>query len=1085
MTEQMMVVNKYPILKQFIGVAVFGLLFIIVFLLFGSRTSAISGAGAYFPDTSYGGQGASYAIVQVTGSNVPNANTKMKARTTIANVYVPTSMVGQTVTVTVTNGCDGTIRDNDSWAGHTNFRIRNSTTPAAPLLASVSTNASVDCLVGPNINMSFVPTAIDSSHPYYPNAFTLDNGVSYNVYQFIADGNMIEAGSSARYLNAFGLLVATPGLQVGISSFPAPCDNFFYPISCPTPRFINGNLASWVYTSFYGPSPASILPNYNQKISIGSDCEITGGGISFYDLDASDGTLSQANMEIRLYRAGVPLGTFTPNGTYVEAISVLGMRFWEGGVPGLLNPHPGFGGNNDQYMDIPGGDPMFSGLGNFERGIDYELQINGIDSDNAIQILPNYALCQTNENPIGYIDSCSQSGGQTVIYGWAYDDNSANANQPQVSVNVGGTVQTVDSPYDYRSAQINPFIDSAGYGNRARDNRYGFRVTYSGLTRGNSYAISGTVINVGNGSNQAIGINIGGPPAGGGGGGYGFPGNVIPQECLNRPPTITVVTVNCDIYRFTVNDADGDAVSLNLLVNDAVVAGAAYNLTGQTASNTEYTFNIGDWRDFNSRKFEIRANDGGGNVDAGETNVGPCVRAICGGITVIPSNLEVNRAFTITTNFITRNIADTANMQIGARGNAETYNVNITIAPAGFGTPGNPVVAGAPLNSSSSNPLNHTVGGFRAPASPVSATINYSLDSANNNADVNGCSTVVQVASVPYVQTFRGDVIAGYGIKNNISDVCTDTSSTVRATTATTLTNVNEFVGSGAQTATLAFGAVTGFRSAITESGRNASPWLRTFANSNRTATSALGSGTFGGSFDTSLCAENWSDDKPVNITTINSGTDLDLNTLNGLARYQGNGGPVRIFASGAVTGTRKIFVEGDAIIGNDGADIINSTSWNSIYDIPSTVIVATGNIYIDGNVRRLDAILVSEGTVFTCTPSRLVLPSGVAGADITTVNPAEFRDGGLCYTNSLTINGAIVASSVRLWRTGGTLSRAFTGSVVDSTGYQVYNEGLTQAETIRLAPDVYVAPRFGENPTNGEPGKKQYDSLISLPPPF
>ena len=79
-------VGKYKLTH--VGLFV-GLLFACIFIL-GSRSWAISGAGSYFPDTSPGGQGPSYTVVQVTAAGQPGANFKMKAQTTVANVYVNT-----------------------------------------------------------------------------------------------------------------------------------------------------------------------------------------------------------------------------------------------------------------------------------------------------------------------------------------------------------------------------------------------------------------------------------------------------------------------------------------------------------------------------------------------------------------------------------------------------------------------------------------------------------------------------------------------------------------------------------------------------------------------------------------------------------------------------------------------------------------------------------------------------------------------------------------------------------------------------------------------------------------------------------
>jgi hypothetical protein len=62
------------------------------------------------------------------------------------------------------------------------------------------------------------------------------------------------------------------------------------------------------------------------------------------------------------------------------------------------------------------------------------------------------------------------------------------------------------------------------------DNVYGWTATYTGLVRGNNYTVSGTVLNVGSGINQALSIN---PNPNFDGSTFDvFPGGMIDQDCL-------------------------------------------------------------------------------------------------------------------------------------------------------------------------------------------------------------------------------------------------------------------------------------------------------------------------------------------------------------------------------------------------------------------------------------------------------------------------------------------------------------------------------------------------------------------------
>ena len=141
--------------------------------------------------------------------------------------------------------------------------------------------------------------------------------------------------------------------------------------------------------------------------------------------------------------------------------------------------------------------------------------------------------------PYGYIDSCKlePSGTVTTIEGWAYDADAptsgdGNGTQPRVSVTVTGvtTQSNLTTDVPYRTAQINPYIDSVTPGGPHNPN-YGFAPSYSNLRRGTVYGISGTVNNYGQPGTVNLLINTSatvGPSLNG----VGFPGNNIPDSCL-------------------------------------------------------------------------------------------------------------------------------------------------------------------------------------------------------------------------------------------------------------------------------------------------------------------------------------------------------------------------------------------------------------------------------------------------------------------------------------------------------------------------------------------------------------------------
>ncbi len=233
------------------------------------------------------------------------------------------------------------------------------------------------------------------------------------------------------------------------------------------------------------------------------------------------------------------------------------------------------------------------------RGRSYEWRWENVNRTNGIQVwvpfseITTLVTCADPIDPVGYADSCVLSGNNTIIYGWAYDDNaSTNDGRPRVTTRLnGGSAVTDDTDRSYRNSQINSYLDTFSHGNRARDNRYGFAITYSGLTRGNTYNLSGTVLDVGPGSNQALGINTSSsPPSGGVSGSSGFPGSRIPDACLpNIPPT----TWDYRHYQFNDGAASGTTYPLIRAGTSVTIGGRVRNYgTGTGANNYDYRLRV-------------------------------------------------------------------------------------------------------------------------------------------------------------------------------------------------------------------------------------------------------------------------------------------------------------------------------------------------------------------------------------------------------------------------------------------------------------------------------------------------------------
>ncbi len=540
-------------IRLFFGLFVFAG---ILLMFSSSKAGAIPGAPSnFYPEVNTNGLRDVYAITQIVSTSEENWDTKMKARTTTAMIYVPESRLNQTIEVTIIHGCDGAgARDGNWWNGAQTVFDADGGSP----IDSKSCGASLD----KNITYTFTSVSMTGRR------LVEYGGVRYHVHMLRANAQGVETGAlSLRYTNTFQLSAITPDVLIGLSYIPIPCDIINYPRSCPPsnlapPDQENGTpyaTESYSYSSFYG----STTPN-SMKVDLSFGCNGGKGQLLVYDLDAKDASLGQ-DLGLVIRENGVDIG----NEQNDDVIWIIG-----GANNGVLKlpindfPTPG----------NPRGYPHF----NFSSNSDYTLQIDGLSSDNAFQILPNFypgSSCAgpIPTEPIGFIDSCIVSGRNVVLYGWAYDNDGGGA-QPQVSVTATGqTAQLVNSSDDYRSGDINTFLDGSNSGNATRDNRYGFQVTYSGMTKGNTYSVSGTVLNFGAGSNKTLGINVeSGFPTNGISGSSGFPGNTIPDACL--PPAVVLPTCEATggTYIGGVSARFTTATATNYNTDEMSVSKAAY-----------------------------------------------------------------------------------------------------------------------------------------------------------------------------------------------------------------------------------------------------------------------------------------------------------------------------------------------------------------------------------------------------------------------------------------------------------------------------------------------------------------------------
>jgi hypothetical protein len=268
--------------------------------------------------------------------------------------------------------------------------------------------------------------------------------------------------------------------------------------------------------------------------------------------------------------------------------------------------------------------------------------------------------------------------------------------------------------------------------------------------------------------------------------------------------------------------------------------------------------------------------------------------------------------------------------------------------------------------------------------------------------------------------------------------------------------------GSGAELAAIALIRITGFASAQTLPPPSTRPPDRlTFANDVASGggsfTPTFGQG-FGGTayclteFNTPTTAKAFN---PSNVSggSYYSPSDLDLSGLS-------ISSPVRLFVNGNVRISGNItYVRGAWSAGN----------------VPSFVVQATGNIYIDPSVTSLDGLYIArtdatakrnKGNIYTC-----------AGPGYSTMDLTQLNDG---CNNQLVVHGSFVADTINLWRTYGTLKDGSNNcsNAGTSGSFAVASHSSCAAEIFEFSPELYLAP----DPRNNS-GSDSWDSVTSLPP--
>lgn len=143
---------------------------------------------------------------------------------------------------------------------------------------------------------------------------------------------------------------------------------------------------------------------------------------------------------------------------------------------------------------------------------------------------------------------------------------------------------------------------------------------------------------------------------------------------------------------------------------------------------------------------------------------------------------------------------------------------------------------------------------------------------------------------------------------------------------------------------------------------------------------------------------------------------------------------------------------------GNDDVkieqNIINEGTY-TLRTLPQTIIFAN-NVYISGNVDRIDAWIIATGTVNTC--AEFSEGAGVAGnvQNIGTSSDGVGRTGDAC-TKQLVFNGPVIAKNLELKRSFGADPQAKMTQGWNLSGWTEYSVRESSAEIFNLRADAYL----------------------------
>lgn len=296
----------------------------------------------------------------------------------------------------------------------------------------------------------------------------------------------------------------------------------------------------------------------------------------------------------------------------------------------------------------------------------------------------------------------------------------------------------------------------------------------------------------------------------------------------------------------------------------------------------------------------------------------------------------------------------------------------------------------------------------------------------------------------------------------------------------------NNFYGSSAQLASIALIAITGVASGQNQpGGASASPSRLSFANTGSSVpvTTQNDGPQLGGVFGGTHCIRPLTIPAGTPVTGSPTGRKVVNPGNPGTAfRYQGEVVLEPNSAELNANSRKTIYVEGDAYISANNATGIRfaeSANWrfepgDNNNRIPSFILIATGNIYVDARIVQLDGVYMARKNIFTCAQDD--------GSNFSPIPANQMFD--RC-NRQLVVNGAFLAESVKLGRTFGTMSNERGNPATPNctnNGMGSVPRTVTKtcaAEVFNFSPELYLSDPVLSRPS----GYLRYDAVTSLPP--